>query len=49
MAEFLLKILCGDFDEWPLSEISLQEISNPRFLHYVDQAAARDRFEDPWD
>ncbi|MEV7774569.1 hypothetical protein [Kitasatospora sp. NPDC086791] len=48
MAEFLLRLLRDDFEEWPLSDISLPDIPVPRFLHYKDQAAARGRFEDPW-
>ncbi|MGK4586128.1 hypothetical protein [Kitasatospora sp. HPMI-4] len=49
MAEFLLRLLRDEFEEWPISDDSLRDISRPRFLHDKDEEAAWELGVNPWD
>lgn len=49
MAEFLLKLLRNEWPKWPISDDSLQDMADPRFLHNTDEAAAWASGNDPWE
>ncbi|MFD9591982.1 hypothetical protein ACFWA9_04385 [Kitasatospora sp. NPDC059973] len=49
MAEFLSKLLRDELQPWPISDISLQGVIDPRFLHDKDEAAGWEAGEDPWE
>ncbi|MFE6867125.1 hypothetical protein ACFVFS_11235 [Kitasatospora sp. NPDC057692] len=49
MAEFLLRLLGDDFDEWPIGETSLRDVAQPRFLHDQDEEAVWASGTDPWE
>lgn len=49
MAEFLVRLLRDQFDEWPLSDIGIKGVAAPRFLHEDDEKAAADLGHSPWD
>ncbi|OKI25068.1 hypothetical protein A6A07_31210 [Streptomyces sp. CB03911] len=49
MAEFLVRLLRDEFEEWPLSDIGIKGAVAPRFLHDDDEEAAADLGRDPWD
>ncbi|UKZ02981.1 hypothetical protein BOQ63_002300 (plasmid) [Streptomyces viridifaciens] len=49
MAEFLSRLLRDDFDEWPISDVGLRTVSQPRFLHDKDEEAGWELQERPWE
>ncbi|MFJ4593607.1 MULTISPECIES: hypothetical protein [unclassified Kitasatospora] len=49
MVEFLLKLLRNEWPKWPISDDSLQDVEDPRFLHDKDEAAGRESGDDPWE
>ncbi|MCG6499992.1 SMI1/KNR4 family protein [Kitasatospora sp. A2-31] len=49
MAEFLLKLLRNEWQPWPISDASLQDMADPRFLHDKDEAAGWESGSDPWE
>ncbi|MGC0319203.1 SMI1/KNR4 family protein [Kitasatospora acidiphila] len=49
MAEFLLKLLRNEWRPWPISDDSLQDVVNPRFLHENDEKASYEAGADPWE
>lgn len=49
MAEFLAKLLRNEWPDWPISDDSLQDVEDPRFLHAADETAAHQDGLDPWE
>ncbi|WP_406734975.1 hypothetical protein OG508_09255 [Streptomyces sp. NBC_01108] len=49
MVEFLIKLLAGDFPEWPISDTSLMGIQNARFLHDRQEERLAEEGIYPWD
>ncbi|MFE3875766.1 hypothetical protein ACFXPX_15385 [Kitasatospora sp. NPDC059146] len=49
MAEFLLKLLRNEWRPWPISDSSLQDLVDPRFLHSTDEQASYEEGVDPWE
>ncbi|WP_052707759.1 hypothetical protein [Streptomyces rubellomurinus] len=49
MVEFLLRLFRDGFDEWPISDMGLRSISEPRFLHDTDEEAGWELQERPWE
>ncbi|MFD4656190.1 hypothetical protein ACFWP2_11240 [Kitasatospora sp. NPDC058444] len=49
MTEFLLRLLRNEFEEWPLSDVGLRTISDPRFLHDRDEETAWEQGINPWE
>ncbi|MEV0028639.1 hypothetical protein [Nocardia sp. NPDC050793] len=49
MAEFLLELLRNEWQRWPISDDSLQDAVDPRFLHDKDEAASYEAGLDPWE
>ncbi|MFE6869233.1 hypothetical protein ACFVFS_22070 [Kitasatospora sp. NPDC057692] len=49
MVEFLLRSVYDDFDEWPISDTSLRDVAQPRFLHDRDEEAGWESGTNPWE
>lgn len=49
MAEFLLGLLRDEWQPWPISDSSIQDMVNPRFLHDKDEEASYEVGVDPWE
>ncbi|MER6399627.1 hypothetical protein ABT263_26810 [Kitasatospora sp. NPDC001603] len=49
MAEFLLELLRDEWQQWPISDSSLQGMADPRFLHDKDEAAEWESGNNPWE
>ncbi|MFJ9843640.1 hypothetical protein ACIRYZ_24935 [Kitasatospora sp. NPDC101155] len=49
MAEFLLKLLRNEWQPWPISDNSLQDMVDPRFLHDKDAGASYEAGVDSWE
>ncbi|MET9615813.1 hypothetical protein [Kitasatospora indigofera] len=48
-AEFLLELLRDEWQRCPVSDSSLQGMTDPRFLHSKDEAAGREPGNNPWE
>ncbi|GGU66273.1 SMI1/KNR4 family protein [Streptomyces lavendofoliae] len=49
MAEFLVKLLRGEFSECPITDASLMGLQNPRFLHDREEERLAEQGVYPWD
>ncbi|WP_330343351.1 SMI1/KNR4 family protein [Streptomyces longwoodensis] len=48
MLEFLCRLFRAEFDECPLSDLSLWGTASPRFLHWAEEQRLRKAGIDPW-
>ncbi|MGW4696865.1 hypothetical protein ACWEO1_31300 [Kitasatospora cineracea] len=48
MAEFLVRLLRDEFEEWPLSDVSFRGAGTARFLHEDDEDPSADPGSGPW-
>ncbi|WP_328394129.1 hypothetical protein OHS70_05205 [Streptomyces sp. NBC_00390] len=48
MAEFLRRLIIGEFDACPISDTTLWNAGTGRFLHWREERRLQDEGIDPW-